>query len=1023
MRINFTIIFLSLYSVILFGQQEYFQQKVDVKISCTLNDVDHILSGDITMHYTNNSKEALDKIYMHLWPNAYQDVNTGYARQKVRMGDTEFYFSEDADKGNIGGLAFEVNHTPVIWESEVDNPDIAILHLSESINPGKTAVIKTPFILKIPKSFSRLGHVGQSYQMTQWFPKPAVYDQDGWHPMPYLDIGEFYSEFGDYEVEITLPSNYIVSATGVLQEESERDFLQEKMLETEELIEEGFDMLDHSFPESSSQLKTISYKAENVHDFAWFADKRFHVMKSNVELSSGDNINTWTFFTNYEANLWIDAIKYVDRSVKFYSDHVGNYPYPQATAVQSALSAGGGMEYPMITVIGLMGSAAPLDNVITHEVGHNWFYGILAFNERDHVWLDEGINSYYDHRYMDDYYENYSSVPLPPLLLGHSEVTGEEYALLYKMRRGDDQAPTTHSNKFKDEINYFLGGYEKPARAFHHLELYLGKDVFDPIMKSFFEKWKFKHPQPQDLRAHFEASTDKNLNWFFDGLIGSNKSLDVGIGKYDSKTNQLSLKNNGSINAPIPLGVTTDEEQSTVWVEGFEKKTSIGLDARNIKKIEIDPNHDILELKRSNNYWNADRMFKKHKPFEYQLISRLENPRTNQLFILPAMGWNNYDKYMLGIGLHNFGLLQRGLEFGLFPMYGFGSEELTGLATIRKHWLVQKDWAHQITLGVNAKKFTFDSFRFQSEDRNEGYIRLNPYLELELTSKKAKPTTKKLRFDFIHNSVDYNLFLVEGELSEETENHEIYRLSYSSKNTHAIRPSRFVASVEFQDFELLPDMTGLEPNPSLKLSLTYQQSYQYKKGRYFDWRFFGGWFPLNEVGNGRQSSNSPLFFYGTNISLIQQGSMDYAFDDYYFGRSEQTGIWSQQISGREGFFKTPIVQKPNSFSRLGISNEYAFALNLSSDLPFKLPAILPIRAYADLGYFEDPGFSSSESFLFSGGLMLSYADGGLEIYFPLVNSSNIEDAFDSINGDYWTRVSFKLNIKTFDPTEIRNSVF
>jgi aminopeptidase N len=151
-------------------------------------------------------------------------------------------------------------------------------------------------------------------------------------------------------------------------------------------------------------MKTIQYKAENVHDFAWFADKRFYVQKEDVTLPSGRKVDTYVMFTYYEADLWKEAILYVNRSVEYYSDRIGEYPYPHATAVQSALSAGAGMEYPMITVIGGSGNGKSLDQVITHEVGHNWFYGILASNERQFVWMDEGFNSFYEQAYIKKYY-------------------------------------------------------------------------------------------------------------------------------------------------------------------------------------------------------------------------------------------------------------------------------------------------------------------------------------------------------------------------------------------------------------------------------------------------------------------------------------------------------------------------------------------------------------------------------------------------------------------------------------------
>jgi len=216
-------------STFLLSQKPYFQQEVNYKIAVTLHDTSHTLIGDIAIEYKNNAPNRLDFIYLHLWANAYQNQNTAFARQQLRVGSTEFYFAKDADLGGFSNLNFTIDGQQAILELQKDNPDIAILRLPKPLESGQTITIQSPFTLKIPASFSRLGHVEKSYQMTQWFPKPAVYDNKGWHPMPCLDMGEFYSEFGNFDVTITLPNNYVVAATGVLQTEREKEFLKEQV--------------------------------------------------------------------------------------------------------------------------------------------------------------------------------------------------------------------------------------------------------------------------------------------------------------------------------------------------------------------------------------------------------------------------------------------------------------------------------------------------------------------------------------------------------------------------------------------------------------------------------------------------------------------------------------------------------------------------------------------------------------------------------------------------------------------------
>ena len=248
------------------------------------------------MDYHNNAPDALDVLYILLQPNAYKSKNSAFAKQSLRNGSTRFYFADQSEMGSLTNLNFEIDGKKVEVEIDKANPDIAKVKLSAPIPSGKSVKITTPFTYKIPFPFSRGGHAGQQYLMTQWYPRPAVYDAKGWHPQPYLDQGEFYQEFGAFDVSITLPENYVVGATGVLQTPSEIEFLTKKAKYTEGVISEKWEVksdklkvsneklavksdklkvLSDTFPTSSDKLKTIRYKAEKVIDFAWFADKRF----------------------------------------------------------------------------------------------------------------------------------------------------------------------------------------------------------------------------------------------------------------------------------------------------------------------------------------------------------------------------------------------------------------------------------------------------------------------------------------------------------------------------------------------------------------------------------------------------------------------------------------------------------------------------------------------------------------------------------------------------------------------------
>ncbi|MDQ1296710.1 MAG: hypothetical protein QG611_689, partial [Bacteroidota bacterium] len=386
------------------SSQDYFQQEVNYQIHVTLNDKNHELNGFESVESINNSHDTLGFLYFHLWPNAYSNNKTELARDIFRIKGKGILFNDPELRGYIDSLDFEAEGDPVQWSLLSELPDICKIILNNPLKPGDTINITTPFHVKIPKGItSRLGHIGESYQISQWYPKPAVYDKSGWHQMPYLDEPEFYSEFGSFDVSITLPANYVVGATGNLQNEEEKKLLDVLSADTSWMTTP--DYRGEEFPPSSNQMKTLRYTENQIHDFAWFADKRFHVLKGKVVLpDSGREVTTWVMFTNQEAPLWINGISYVNHAILFFSKCIGDYPYNTFTAIQSALNSGAGMEYPGLTVIGLAKDSYLLDEVIAHEICHSWFYSAIGSDERKYPFLDESLASTYESRYMDERY-------------------------------------------------------------------------------------------------------------------------------------------------------------------------------------------------------------------------------------------------------------------------------------------------------------------------------------------------------------------------------------------------------------------------------------------------------------------------------------------------------------------------------------------------------------------------------------------------------------------------------------------
>lgn len=471
----------------------YWQQQVNYTIDVSLNNIEYTLDGFVKMEYINHSPDTLSYIWIHCWPNAYKNDRTAFSEQLLANGRTDFYFSNKDRRGYINRLDFSADGVRARMEDHPQYIDIIKVVLPHPLPPGEKVLLTTPFHEQLPFNFSRGGHADGAYQITQWYPKPAVYDKDGWHPIPYLDQGEFYSEFGDYDIRITVPKDYVVAATGELQSD---------------------------IPTNTS-IKTLRYIQKKVHDFAWFADKKFLTDHDTLRLPSGRIINVYAWYRPTARPTWQYATRYIKEAVRFRSALIGEYPYNVVSAAEIKMGSPGGMEYPTITGITDQPTAKELDLLIEHEIGHNWFYAALATNERRYPWMDEGINTYYDRRYEKMKYPAPASAPAHPKnhanndwLLKKMPEDQDQLFLNIQTTEKKDQPISTSSEDFT-ATNYELITYAKAANWVKTLEDSLGRPLLDSCMRTYYEQWQFKHPYPRDFQAVITGVGHKDLSSTF----------------------------------------------------------------------------------------------------------------------------------------------------------------------------------------------------------------------------------------------------------------------------------------------------------------------------------------------------------------------------------------------------------------------------------------------------------------------------------------------------------------------------
>ena len=1008
------------------GQEKpYFQQEVHYKISCSLNDKNHSLTATMDLAYINRSNDTLTYLYFHLWPNAYKDRTSALAKQQLQHKNTKMFFAEDNERGYIDSIHFKSEGKDLHYQIDPNNIDICKIDLKKPLYPGQRILITTPFYVKLPSAkFSRLGHIGQAYAITQWYPKPAVYDTKGWHAIPYLDQGEFYSEYGSFDVSITLPSNYVVGATGDLVDgESELAWMDKKAAETAALAfpELGKDYKpDMKFPTSENTTKTLNYHQENVHDFGWFADKRFHVLKGEAIMPrTGKQVTTWSLFTNKEAVLWKRGPEYIKDALEYYSKWIGDYPYNQCTAVDGTIAAGGGMEYPNVTIIGSSGNALTLEVTIAHEVGHNWFYGLLGSNEREHPWMDEGVNSFYEMRYWMTKYppaSGKSENDLGASLGGIGKLIGlnkldykQTFDFEYNIPASAhiDQPIEGNSTDYID-LNYAAIVYRKTGFVFQYLRSYLGDKIFDKAMQDYFSKWCYKHPYPEDMQTSFEQSTGTDLDWFFNDVIKTNKKLNYGISSIKKSTNgyAVTIKDRGNLRTPVTIaGMKNGKIVSQLWITPTEKFTKATILCSDCDHVVIDPDYNMPDVNRINNAVKTKGILRKIEPISLNFLAKIQYPAKNRIFLAPAIGWNNYNGFMGGLVIHNIFLPIKNFEFVLTPMYGFKDGEMAGMGNMNYKFHLSKGPFTSITAGISGQRFAESEFDYYNTDFNKEtgqfhYLKIEPTLSFNLRPKKINGSIyQNIKLSSI-NIYEENKFSVKanGGVNISSDNFQYNRITYSIRDQRAIDPWEG----EFR-FENNKDFN------KISLDLEYKISYSMPK-KAISFRVFGGYLLDKEaLLNG----------YGLNISDRSAGfgTTDYAYDNLYFGRTENyksSDLLSRQIYTDQGGFK---IYTPIANNQLWIAS-----LNISADFPIPLP----LRFFADIGTTEGLDsrltnlYNENTYFIYEAGLSFYLAKEVVEVYFPFIKSKSLGEYYKTNNLKFADMIRFKFDIAKMNPFKLRN---
>lgn len=596
------------------AQPERWQQQVNYEMNIDMDVAKNQYRGTQRIVYTNNSPDTLGKVFYHLYFNAFQPGSMMDVRSRT-IADADERVSDRISKlkpeeqGWIKVNALKHNGKSVKFEM---SETILEVTLNEPILPKSTAVFEMEWDAQVPVQIRRSGRdsrEGVRYSMTQWYPKLCEYDYQGWHSNPYI-AREFYGVWGDFDVKISIDKTYLVAAGGYLQNPQEIGY--------------GYETPGQTVNRPAGDKLTWHFKTPNVHDFAWAADPDYTHTKINAADGSVMHF-VWQKGQGYDEQ-WEKLPAIMNRARTLMNERYGKYPYREYYFIQGG---DGGMEYPLATLITGNRGLNSLVGVAVHEQFHTWYQMVLGSNESLYAWMDEGFTSY-----ASTVVENELAKEglLPGKTAEENPFEGDYSAYTFLAKSNREEPLTTHADHFNTNFGYGLAAYVKGAVFLHQMEYIIGKQAFDKGLLRYFDTWKFKHPNANDVTRVFEKQSGLELDWYKEDWVNTINTIDYAIDTVMAegrKTTKVVIGRKGRMAMPLDIVVTYDNGEQELFYAPLEsmrgekpaentmKRTilpdhrwvdptcefEIPERIRNIKKIEIDPTRRMADLDWENNVW------------------------------------------------------------------------------------------------------------------------------------------------------------------------------------------------------------------------------------------------------------------------------------------------------------------------------------------------------------------------------------------------------------------------------------
>jgi hypothetical protein len=913
-----------------------FSQINEITIDAELLTESHQIKIEQEIIYYNNSNVNLDTIYLHNWSNAYKDRYTPLSKRLIENYDKSLYFAKIKDRGYSKISKIIINNLETSFKIIENTSDIIQIVLPNTLKSEESIKINASYLVKIPiDKFTHYGYSGDNYYLRYWYLSPAVFDKK-WNLMSNLDMDDFYMNPSNYNINFKIPYGYTLHSDLPGEIEIQEDHIIYQLKDKERI--------------------DVEINIQLINDFSIYNTDSLQILSNLKSKNLTENIKT-------------DVL---NRQLDFISEFLGKYPHKKLLVNKTTY-----LKNPVYGFNQLPKSLTPFSDVFEWDIKmfkaitNRYIENTIIVNKREDTWLADGIQIFLMMEYIKQYYPEVKAIGNISKIWGIRKYNiakldfNGKYPFVYQFstRKNLDQSLTTVADSLSTFNRKIVNKY-KAGIGLRYLDEYLKDSIIKLSLNKFYKNNLNKLTSSNKFNEILRSKATKNIDWFFNDYIQTNKKIDYTIKKIEKGNDsvRVMIKNKSNFTVPIALyGINKKDVKFKLWIDNIDTTAIITVPSKDIDRLSL--NYEFLypETNLRNNWKRLDRKLL-NRPIKFTFFKDIEDPYYNQLFYNVHFAYNFYDGFQLGPEIYNQAMFKKKWLFNITPSYGFKSKTVTGSVNLVYEYLPNLTSVYRYRAGFLASNSHYD----------EGltFNKFTPFFQIDFKRKSLR--------DVGGRSLLARYVVVDKEIPVGVENPEIFKynvlnLRYSSSKPDIIKDLRY-----FTDFQY--------NNNFSKVSLDLRYRKLTDKNRQFDFRLFFGTFLFNKTESD--------FF-----SFALDRPSDYLFDFNYLGRSEDSGIFSQQIIISEGGFKSIFENK--------YANQWLLTTNASIGI------WRWIEFYADAGFIKNR--NENAFFRYDSGIRLNFIHNFLEFYFPLQSSIGFEPSLP----DYGTKIRFVL---TLDPIRIYNFI-